>query len=264
MPLYFTIQPGGAYLQTPNGVGARLVYPNYTHALPGTRANFWNYDAEEKGWYVYGAGTVDPQGRQVIPDPGVAIYEFTGAMINVPGFSPPGTWPPPGNDCGSDGDPVDCATGLFVYQKTDLFLPDVTPLALTRTYRPGDSQSRSFGTGTTHPYDAFLWSASQYEEVDFILPDGGRVHFVRISSGTLFNDESTSTPTKFYGAQIVWNGNGWNMTLKDGTVYVFGENAPLQSIRDRYGNEITLTRTGGQSGNITQVTSPSGRWIKFT
>jgi len=55
------------------------------------------------------------------------------------------------------------------------------------------------------------------------------------------------------------------MTLKDRKVYVFGENAPLQSIRDRNGNQITITHATGQTGNITKVTaSPSGRWIDFT
>jgi len=45
---------------------------------------------------------------------------------------------------------------------------------------------------------------------------------------------------------IAWNGNGWNLTLKDRTVYVFGENAPLQSIRDRYGNTVTIAHANGQ------------------
>jgi RHS repeat-associated protein len=99
------------------------------------------------------------------------------------------------------------------------------------------------------------------------MPDGARVHYVRISPGTLWTDavfESTSVPGPFYKSKIAWNGNGWDLTLKDGTVYVFGNNAPLQAIRDRYGNQVTLTRTNGQSGNITQVTSTDGRWIKFT
>ncbi len=30
---------------------------------------------------VYGMGAVDSAGKQVIPNPGVGIYEFTGAMI---------------------------------------------------------------------------------------------------------------------------------------------------------------------------------------
>jgi YD repeat-containing protein len=90
---------------------------------------------------------------------------------------------------------------------------------------------------------------------------------VRTSPGTGFPDaifESTSTPGPYYKSTIVWNGAGWDLKLKDGTVFVFGENAPLQSIRDRYGNQITITRTNGRTGNITQVSSSDGRWIKLT
>ena len=63
---------------------------------------------------------------------------------------------------------------------------------------------------------------------------------------------------------VVWNGLGWDLTLKDGTTYVFGENAPLQAVRDRYGNGLTLTRTNGQSGNITLIRATNGRWIKLS
>lgn len=40
--------------------------------------------------------------------------------------------------------------------ETDLALPDVVPIALTRTYRQADSRSRAFGIGASHPYDMFL------------------------------------------------------------------------------------------------------------
>jgi RHS repeat-associated protein len=262
VPVFFTVQPGGAYI---NPRGARLIYPNYDNQPPGMRTTFWNYDPDEKGWYIYGQGTVTPDGKQVVPDPDVAIYEFTGAMINS-GRTPPNDGPPPG--CGAEGgDPVDLNTGLFVLQKTDFFIPDILPLALTRTYRPNDTVSRSFGIGTTFPFDIFLFSAQQFQEADLILPDGGRVHYVRISPGVGFDDaefEHTSTPTVFYKSRIKWNGNGWNLTLKDGTVYVFGETAPLQAIQDRYGNKITISRAGSPVGNITQVRSPNGRRVEFT
>src|SRR5262249_17985812 len=57
---------------------------------------------------------------------------------------------------------------------------------------------------------------------------------------------------------------GWNLNMKDGTVYVFGENAPLQAIRDRFGNQITIAHANGSTGNVSQVSSPNGRWIAFT
>ena len=266
VPIYFTVQPGGAYLYNRDHTGAWLVYPNYTHALPGARANFWHYDPEDRGWYVYGMGTVTADGTQVIPNPGVTLYELTGAMINT-GNTPRPNGPPQGDPNANDGEPVNLSTGLFVMEKTDLFLPDILPIVLTRTSRNGDNNARPFGIGTTHPYAMFLWSANQFREADLILPDGGRIHFVRISPGTSFADavfEHTATPTAFYKSRMAWNGDGWDLTLKNGTVYVFGENAPLQAIRDRYGNQITLRRTNGQSGNITSITSPNGRWLALS
>jgi YD repeat-containing protein len=280
VPIYFTAQPGGAYVHN-YSQGARLVYPNYVREHPGARFNFWHYTPEPSGWYIYGQGTVTADGKQVVPDPGISIYELTGAMINS-GNSPPPNGPPPCDKdpkkCKEDGDPVDLATGLFVLRKTDLYLPDVLSVNLTRTYRQSDTNTRPFGVGTMHPYSIFLWSAQQYQEADLILPDGGRVHYVRTSPGTNFTDAvfehrgpdtncqaCVGSPTTFYGSRIAWNGSGWDLTLKNGDVYVFGENAPLQAIRDRNGNQITITRTNPLGfGNITQITSPNGRWIQFT
>ena len=233
---YFTAQPGGTYIQTAgNGQpGAWLVYPNYHGAAPGQLAQFFHYDPDVKDWYVYGIGRIGADGRQGIPDPTTRFYELTGAMFST-GSSPPPKAPPPAN-CKQKGDPVDLSTGLLIVENTDLYLPDVMPLSLTRTYRPADSAVRPFGIGTNHSYGIFLWSAQQYQQVDLILPDGGRVHYVRTSPGTGWADavfEHTTTPSAFYKSIIRWNGHGWDLTLKDGTVYVFGENAPLQAIRDR-------------------------------
>lgn len=125
----------------------------------------------------------------------------------------------------------------------------------------------------THPYAMFLWSAHQYTEANLILPEGSRIHFVQTSAGTGFADAvlvhqetatASATPTEFYKSTMVWNDQGWDLTLSDGTVYVFGENAPLQAIRDRYGNTVVITHASGQSGNVTRVTSPNGRWVAFT
>jgi hypothetical protein len=85
-------------------------------------------------------------------------------------------------------------------------LPDVLPIVLNRTYRPGDMLSRAFGVGTNHNYDFFLvGNPAGYTEMDLILPDGGRVHYVRISSGGSFGDavlENQSGASPFYKSQI--------------------------------------------------------------
>jgi hypothetical protein len=96
-------------------------------------------------------------------------------------------------------------------------------------------------------YGIFLSSTNQYQVADLNMPDA-QYHFVRTSSGTGFSDAvfaHTSTPTAFYDTQMAWNGQGWNVTLKNGLQYVFGENEPLQAIKDRYGNQVTVIRTSG-------------------
>jgi RHS repeat-associated protein len=268
VPVFFTIQPGGAQVIPPR---AQLIYPNFTNQRPGTRIDFWNYDAEDKGWYIYGQGTVTPNGRQIIPDAGVTLYEFSGAMISDPSNAP-SEGPNPCNMC-EDGEPVDLGTGLFVYSKTDLVIPDVIPLALTRTYRPRDTISRPFGIGTTHPYEIFLvGDFNLYSYIDLILPDGGRVHYNRLFPGTNFDTtfEHTGTPSAFYKSALSWNGSGWNVTLKNGTVYTFPDSdgllgprfAAMTGMRDRNGNQLVLTRDSNR--NLTRITSPNGRSIDFT
>jgi len=266
VPVYFTIQPGSAYMHTAGTgpKGAQLVYPNYRQGEPGQRVQFFHYDPAEKDWYVYGLGTVTRNAAQVAPNPTTRLYEFTGAMINY-GNSPPANGETPGGP--RRGDPVDPSTGVFVMHKTDLYLPDVIPLALTRTYNSGDTLTRPFGRGMTHPYAMFLWSANQFQEADLILPEGGKIHYVRTSPGTtystaVFSHQETATtsatPTAFYKSVLAWNGNGWDLTLQNGTVYVFPMQAPLQAIRDRYGNTVTITTV---SGKVTRVTSQNDRWI---
>jgi RHS repeat-associated protein len=270
VPVYFTIQPGGAYVSTAGTgpKGAWLVYPNYRQGIPGQRIQFFHYDPEVKDWYVYGLGTVTPNTTQVAPDPTTRLYEFTGAMING-ADSPPGSGPIAGGKRG--GEPIDLATGIFSMEKTDLYLPDVVPLALTRTYNSGDNLDRSFGIGMQNPYAMFLWSANQYQEADLILPDGGKIHYVRTSPGVNWADavfEHTATPTAFYKSTIVHRNSdpngGWDLRLTDGTVFVMGENAPIQMIKDRYGNTLRIEHSNGQTGNVTRVISPNGRTLEFT
>ncbi|NBE84082.1 RHS repeat-associated core domain-containing protein [Micromonospora rubida] len=293
-PVYFTVQPGGSVILPK---GAQIIYPNTQGLAPGSRLDFWDYDPErapctrapvksypkkpakaaktpavcavtgaEAGWYIYGHGTVTPDGRQIVPDPDVRVWEFTGAMFNGSGKRPAGTGP--GEDGDSGGDPVDLASGLFVDEHTDLTVNDVLPISITRTYRQNDTQNREFGIGANFTYGIFVFSKQEYTEADLIFPDSGKVHMVRTSPGTGWTDavfKAVDTTGPFRDAVMTWNGNGWDLVRTDGMVYVFGENTPLQSIRDRHGNQITLTRsTGGQSGDITQVTSPNGRWIKLT
>jgi YD repeat-containing protein len=276
VPIYFTIQPGGAYLYTASGErqGARLIYPNSVGQPPGARFDFWNYGLQNLDWYIYGHGTVSPDGKQVMPDPGVQIYGFTGAMVGGPSLAPPSPNPPAPPNCCLLGYPVDPSTGLVIETHTDFFLPDIIPIDFSRTYRSGDQRSRPFGIGATDSYEVFLvgnilpWTY-QY----LILQDGSRVYFPRTSPGTGFSDavyQNTTAPGPWFGSVITYNGAGWNLKRRDGTTYVFPDSfqttnpakAAVIKIIDRNGNTLTITRDS--NGNITQVISPNGRWLQFT
>ncbi|MGH7751520.1 MAG: hypothetical protein ACREN5_01785, partial [Gemmatimonadales bacterium] len=153
------------------------------------------------------------------------------------------------------------------------------PLALTRTYRPNDPVSRPFGIGATHAYNLALFSENAYLTISLILPDGGRIRYQRTSPGTGYIGavlEHTETPTRFYKSVLRFVGGAaesWTLTLLDGTVSTFTYNGDLQSITDRFGNALTLTREmlpqpafGGNRpwGKIQRITGPSGRWIDLT
>jgi RHS repeat-associated protein len=273
-PVYFTVQPAGVFVDsaaTGTAGGIRVVYPNYIGAAPGTRVTFWNYDPKGEGWQVYGQGTVSQDGKQVVPDPDVVqrdLMAFGYALENT--GNDPANAPPPGGNCTS-GDPVDCASGLFLHRVTDLFLRDTMPIGITRTYRPGDPKVRDFGIGTSHNYALFLSNPTGETTptaVDLILPDGGRVRFQQIA-GTYLDSvvyRHSATPTEWFGATLRMNipADRWQITTRDGIVYDFADHSPsgLTAIRDRNGNAITITRTNGRE-KIEQVRSSNGRNLTF-
>ncbi|MCP2243377.1 RHS repeat-associated core domain-containing protein [Lentzea aerocolonigenes] len=276
VPVYFTVQPGGGYLFPE---GATIIYPNYTKEAPGTRTQFWNYDPDGKGWHIYGYGTVSPDGKQIVPDASVRFYRLTGAMTAVPGMNPPSVAPRPNG--ARVGDPVDPSTGLLIDETVDMVVDDIAPIEIKRTYQQGDSDIRAFGVGTSFNYGLFPWSPGvigqfTFQEFDLVQGDGSKIHYRRTSPGKDYAGavfKADPTPTKFDGSVVRWIDSGWDVFLRDGSVMTIGEEAPLQQIRDKYGNTTTLTRatappgTDGKvraNGPVTQITSPNGRWVKFT
>lgn len=274
-PVYFTIQPAGAFIDgsaTGTAAGIRVIYPNYLNAPAGTRMTFWNYDPSGLGWQVYGRGTVSENGQQVVPDADVVQRNFMafGYAFDNPDGAADG--PPPGGDC-QKGDPVDCATGLFIHQVTDLYIADTIPLVMTRIYRPKDTRSRDFGIGANHSYGMFLSNPTNNLTgvpygVDLVLPDGGRVRFALRSGATLGEAvyQHLNSPTPWMSATLRINepADQFEITTRDKTVYSFTAHSPnvLTGIRDRYGNTVKVIRAT-EGGNIAQVISPNGRTLNF-
>jgi len=269
---FFTPQAHEAQIETVDGsksIGIRIIYPNVTGLPAGSPVTLFDYDAM-KGWYPYGEGTVTSDGKQVVPDPEVGLQKLN-CTYHMTGPGAPAVAPPPCS-CAVDGDPVDLATGLFVYRQTDLVLPDTIPISLSRTYRPNDSADRPFGKGATNPYDIYLWF-SFWTSVDLVLPDGGKVRYDATPTGY----EHTASPSTFYKSTLVANpAGGYDLKLKDGTIYHFifkkvidftyshYVRAPLEWIQDRNGNRLVIERDSTVDLRMTRIAAPNGRWMEFT
>jgi YD repeat-containing protein len=164
-------------------------------------------------------------------------------------------------------------SGMFKLRQTDLFVADVTPLTLTRTYRVWDSYSKAFGVGTTHPYDICQTGTNHpYTYMDLTLEDGRQVHFPRISKGVDYADavyEHYATSSEFHKARWSWTRTGWKLDFIDGRVFLFpdsyrskncAQRAPIE-MRDATGNRVQLQRN--KERDLEQLISPSGHAINF-
>jgi hypothetical protein len=170
---------------------------------------------------------------------------------------------------------VNLSTGKFVARQTDLFSAGATPISLTRTYNSFDSNAQSFGTGASQPYDVCPYgSRFPYTYIDLVLEDGDRVHFERISKGTgyvdaIYEHRDTSS-NEFLGARIRWNGDGWNLTLPDGSTFIFPEaysaktagQGAVTEIRGATGQRINIKRSG--NGDAKNVISSAGHSMEFS
>ncbi len=189
---------------------------------------------------------------------------------------------------------TELSSGIFTYSKTDLSLPGPMPINITRVYRSSDvngatwiTAGRDFGIGTRLNYDIFLYSFSevengQFADAEVVMPDGGMIKCIRSDShpSTDYVDAQfacNQQPTGvWFGSTIKYNSTniGWDLVRADGTTYHFGYNSPLQTITDRYNNEITISYGGTEvspcpsphqlsSSLISSISSSNHRSVSF-
>ena len=132
---------------------------------------------------------------------------------------------------------VDLHSGMFILRQTDLFVPDIMPLALTRTYHVWFDYPTAFGNGATHPYDIRQFGdTNPYTYMELYLEDWREINFPRISEGTGYGDavyRHMETTSEFYNAQIFWNGVGWTVQLHDGWRMIFPRLIPRKDAHRR-------------------------------
>jgi RHS repeat-associated protein len=161
---------------------------------------------------------------------------------------------------GMSKDPVNTATGNYVYQHRDMQLPGKgMPFMFERSYNSqagSDAAATSgpFGFGWTHNYNTSL-TVDISGNVTVNWGDGKTESYANNGAGGF---------TPQYGVFDILIGNAdgtYTLKKKDLTSYNFDAANHLASIVDKNGNTITLTYTGS---NLTQVTDTAGRNIDFT
>jgi predicted Zn-dependent protease len=166
---------------------------------------------------------------------------------------------------------VDLRIGNLVTRTTDLFMPGAHPIAAARCYRSWDNTVRSFGRNAAFSWDVYpIGSRQPYTYLEIIPCDGNRLRYERISRGTGYADavyEHRTTNTAFLGSRISWNGNGWDLKLRDGSLYVFPESyygkkdtdGALIEFRDAKGQTVKMERR--ERRNLKKISIPDQRWI---
>jgi YD repeat-containing protein len=167
---------------------------------------------------------------------------------------------------------VDLRRGLLVTRHTDFFRPDTMPLVLTRASHGWDTIPRAFGMGGNHPYDIFpVGSRHPWTYVDLVMPDGALLRFDRVSPGTDFADAvyEHHARTGFLGSVMRWNGSGWDLRARDGSLFRFPEaysatrshQGALVGMQDDGGHRLLFERD--RDRRLTRLVSPSGRFLSF-
>jgi YD repeat-containing protein len=168
---------------------------------------------------------------------------------------------------------ADLRVGSLITRMTDLFIPGKIPLAATRCYRSWDNLTRTFGRNTTLSWDLFpIGSRQPYTYIEIITCDGQRLRYERISKGTGYADavyEHRATATPFLGSRFSWNGNGWDLKLRDGSLYLFPESyhakkpvdGALIEFRHANGQAVKVERR--QRRNLQRIIAPDKRSIIF-
>ena len=177
-------------------------------------------------------------------------------------------------------DPVNTATGNYVYQRRDLAIPGIGfPLRFDRTYNSREASSTSatgnpLGYGWSHSYHVNLSTSG--DSVTLTWGDGHTETFTADGLGGYVPQ---------YGVfdTLVDNGDGtFTLIKRNRTRYDFDTSGRLAAITDKNGNRLSLTYTGADltelietagrtillsydtAGRITTITDPIGRTVHYT
>ena len=158
--------------------------------------------------------------------------------------------------CALGLDPVNLATGNFVYSKEDITVPGRYPLTFKRFYNAMGSFDGVLGHGWTHNYNIRLFQAE--DAVHIVFDDG------RVETYTRVAENFYVAPLEHKNTLIVPEEGGYafELLMQSTIRYRFDENGSLRCMDDINGIETLLDYD--ETGILLEkVTSPSV-WMPLT
>ncbi|KAF0181133.1 MAG: RHS repeat-associated core domain protein [Limisphaerales bacterium] len=153
-------------------------------------------------------------------------------------------------------DPVNIATGNYIYEHTDLRLPGIGfPFEFKRFYNSkfANQTGRPIGFGWTHSYNISLISTTTNALITF--GDG------HVETHILQPDSSYLPEAGVYDRLQKIGDGTWTLINKAQIQQNFNAQGRLDSIVDKNGNRLGLIYTTNQ---LTSITNTAGRSVTFT
>lgn len=262
---------------TTSSLPVSVTFPNVVNNPPGVNMELDTLDPVVGELVKYGTGTVSADATEIVPDPdpahpghrfGISHFDWHGPMAPAPN----GKNPSPDPHGPKNGDPVDTATGLLAFSKTDIVFGGARGnVAIQRTFRAAAGTPGPFGVGTNHNYGYQLDVSNLLRGtgtfVTLVMPDGNQFQFAQQGSSSFVN---TSIPS-LLGAVITNTATGsYTLRWKNGSTYQFQTSSQgallafLTGMSDANGNTITFIRGSVQPSQITQIIDPVGRTLNLT
>lgn len=162
-------------------------------------------------------------------------------------------------------DPINQASGQYIYSHADIAVNAVLPLQFITYYTsplPDDNANvklKPLGPHWSHYYNIFIEKTPDNSKAVVQWRDGSSSSYsVPVSLTGQYPRLGTPNGDQLFGNDDLT----YRLTLKDQTVYNFAANGILQSIVARDGNRQDLTYTNGQLTRITDA--GSGRFLSLT
>lgn len=220
----------------------------------------------------------------VTPQKAGPIYGPPSAPVTVKACEPP---PTPVGPTKPIADPIDPASGAFLYANPDLVVPGVTPLVLMTRYAgnwptPAENPllpASPLGNRWTHSYLSRIVvdAAGAYA---YILWGDQTIERYAVPASII----GTFTPAgSVLGSQLLRNVDlTYTLVRADASSFGFNPDGTLARASDRYGNATTLAYQNGMvatvtdvgtghqltfaysGGSLTSVTDQSGRGVRYT